>query len=321
MTKSTTFDRAHGAFLGLAIGDALGTTLEFEPRRAPDNLHSEIIGGAPFLIEPGGWTDDTSMAICLAASLIEKRRLNPHDLMRRFCDWQETGIPSSEGRCVDIGRTVQIALDTFRETNNPYAGSTDPRYSANGSLMRLAPAAIFAKTENIVADIAIEQSHTTHASPQCLAACDAAARIMWKNIHRTTDAPILQLPSFKSASPEVNQIVCALDTCVPRADVKSTGYVVDTLHAALWSIAKTASFEDALITAVNLGGDADTIGAVTGQIAGSIYGASAIPERWKSKLAMRLYFEKATQDLLNASNEKATRPLTQIAQFAAKIFK
>ena len=156
---------------------------------------------------------------------------------------------------------------------------------------------------------------------ETLAACDAAARIMWKNIHRTTDAPILQLPSFKSASPEVNQIVCALDTCVPRADVKSTGYVVDTLHAALWSIAKTASFEDALITAVNLGGDADTIGAVTGQIAGSIYGASAIPERWKSKLAMRLYFEKATQDLLNASNEKATRPLTQIAQFAAKIFK
>ncbi len=135
-------DRARGALLGLAVGDALGTTLEFTERdRKPH--HTEMTGGGPFGLEPGQWTDDTSMALALADSLVERRGFDPRDLMTRFVAWRKKGDYSCTGTCFDIGITTQRALTTFQRTGEPFAGSTALDDAGNGSIMRLAPAVLF----------------------------------------------------------------------------------------------------------------------------------------------------------------------------------
>ena len=131
-------DRYLGAMLGLAAGDALGTTLEFKPPGSFDPI-DDMIGGGPFDLEPGQWTDDTSMALCLAESLIERRAFDPVDQLERYTRWYRTGHLSSNGRCFDIGNTVRDALDRFSRTRQPFCGSTSPRAAGNGSIMRLAP--------------------------------------------------------------------------------------------------------------------------------------------------------------------------------------
>ena len=128
-------DKYRGALLGLAVGDALGTTLEF---KAPGTFKpiTGMIGGGPFDLEPGQWTDDTSVALCLAESLIEKRSFDPKDQMDRYCRWRDPGYLSSTGRCFDIGNTVQNALSTYLRTSNPLSGSESPTTAGNGPLMR-----------------------------------------------------------------------------------------------------------------------------------------------------------------------------------------
>ena len=130
-------DRYRGSLLGLAAGDALGTTLEF---RAPGTFEpiDDMEGGGPFGLEPGQWTDDTSMALCLAESLISCEGFNPLDQMERYRRWYREGYLSSTGTCFDIGNTVRGAIHTFERTGEPYAGPTDPRSAGNGSIMRLA---------------------------------------------------------------------------------------------------------------------------------------------------------------------------------------
>lgn len=134
-------DRAVGALLGLAVGDAIGTTLEFRPRDTYAPLH-DMVGGGPFSLEPGQWTDDTAMALALASSLVDNGGFDARDVMRRFVDWWRHGAYSCTGTCFDIGGTTAAALHRFERTGEPYAGSTDPRAAGNGSLMRLSPVAV-----------------------------------------------------------------------------------------------------------------------------------------------------------------------------------
>src|SRR5687767_1119493 len=130
--------RFRGSLLGLAVGDALGTTLEFKPPGIFPPL-TDMIGGGPFNLEAGEWTDDTSMALCLAESLIERQAFDPVDQLARYLQWYRQGYLSSNGRCFDIGTTVRAALRRFEQTHEPYCGPTDPMSAGNGSLMRLAP--------------------------------------------------------------------------------------------------------------------------------------------------------------------------------------
>ena len=134
----STRDRFRGCLLGLAAGDALGTTLEFRPPGSFEPI-DDMVGGGPFRLRPGQWTDDTSMALCLAESLLECGGFDAADQMRRYVRWWREGYLSSTGRCFDIGNTVRAALSRFVGDGDPYAGSTDPRSAGNGSLMRLAP--------------------------------------------------------------------------------------------------------------------------------------------------------------------------------------
>lgn len=131
-------DRYRGALLGLAAGDALGTTLEFK-RSGSFVPIDDMAGGGPFGLPPGHWTDDTSMALCLAESLVERRGFDPVDQLERYLRWYRQGHLSSTGRCFDIGNTTREALHRFESTRQPYCGSTSPSSAGNGSIMRLAP--------------------------------------------------------------------------------------------------------------------------------------------------------------------------------------
>jgi ADP-ribosyl-[dinitrogen reductase] hydrolase len=137
-----TEDRFRGCLLGLTIGDAVATTLEFKQPKSFKPI-SDMVGGGPFRLKPGEWTDDTSMALCLATSLVEKNGFDPKDQMNRYCRWWKTGYLSSNGRCFDIGNTVAEALQLYQKTGDPIAGSTNPHSAGNGSIMRLAPVPMF----------------------------------------------------------------------------------------------------------------------------------------------------------------------------------
>ena len=280
-------DRFRGCLLGLAVGDALGTTVEFRARGSFDPI-SDMLGGGPFNLKPGEWTDDTSMALCLASSLIHEDGFNPRDQMNRYCHWVDYGYLSSNGRCFDVGNTVARALAAYRASGEPFSGPVEPSAAGNGSLMRLAPVVMFFYPQRDLAlKFAAESSRTTHGAAQCLEACRLMAELLFRALSGASRSGILS-PVEGAYSTEALQSIADLSILDrPISAVRGSGYVVHCLEAALWCFGKTSSFRDAVLRAVNLGEDADTTGAVCGQLAGAHYGASGIPSRWLSKLAMR----------------------------------
>ncbi len=262
-------DKALGCMMGLAVGDAVGTTLEFKRRDSYQHL-TDMIGGGPFGLAPGEWTDDTSMALALGDSLIQCQGFQPDDVMNRFLAWWQKGEYSHNGRCFDIGVTTLSALRDWRASDrrNPYLGPTDDQSSGNGCIMRLAPVPIaFHNDLDECKYISGQQSALTHGSSKCLYYSKMFGEILWREINDQADNSFARWLT-KS-----------------RSEIQSTGYVVHTFEAALWCIATTSTFRDAVLTAANLGNDADTVGAVTGQIAGARYGVSGIPEHWIRQLA------------------------------------
>jgi len=293
----TTRERYRGALLGLAAGDALGTTLEFKPPGTFAPL-ADMIGGGPFHLKPGEWTDDTSMALCLAESLIEKRGFDAKDQMDRYCSWYERGHLSSTDRCFDIGNTVRNALETYRRTGNPYSGSESPETAGNGSLMRLAPVPLFfASNAKEAIHYASESSRTTHATKAAVDACRYFAGLLVGALRGKPKSELLSAyfypgdnPSFwreNDLDPKIAAIAAGSFKRKNPPEIRGTGYVVDSLEAALWAFDRSHSFREGALLAVNLGNDADTTGAIYGQIAGAFYGVEGIPPEWRAKLAKR----------------------------------
>jgi ADP-ribosylglycohydrolase len=168
-------DRARGALLGLAAGDAVGTTVEFRPRGSFEPV-TDMLGGGPFHLEPGQWTDDTSMALCLAESLIDRRSHDPADQMRRYVRWMNEGYFSATGRCFDIGNTTRQQLRRFERTGEPHDPSIDEQSAANGSLMRLAPVSIrWSHAPDEVVAKAAASSRPTHPAARPVDACKVLA--------------------------------------------------------------------------------------------------------------------------------------------------
>jgi ADP-ribosyl-[dinitrogen reductase] hydrolase len=278
-------DRALGAFVGLAVGDALGTTIEFQRRDTYPHV-ADMAGGGPFQLRPGEWTDDTSMALCLADSLIAtKGVLDPVDLADRFVRWWRQGENSVNGRCFDIGNATRAALARYRETGTP-RGDDAPGSAGNGGVMRLAPAVLAAlrAPERAIA-LARAQSEVTHAAPECLDAAEVLARVLIAGIAGAGLEAVYAGGAETLASPKVRAIAEGGWRGKSRDQIRSSGYVIDTLEAALWAVGSSRSFEEAVLKAVNLGDDADTVGAVSGQIAGAIWGYQAIPPSWRERLA------------------------------------
>jgi ADP-ribosyl-[dinitrogen reductase] hydrolase len=304
--QAATRDRAIGALLGLAVGDAVGTTIEFsaKPSRA---VLFDMVGGGPFGLQAGQWTDDTAMALALADSLLADAALDAADLIRRFVSWYRDGAYSCTGECFDIGNTTVAALRRFERTGDPVAGAIDPSTAGNGSIMRLAPVAIrHWRDRETMLRVARDQSRTTHGAVEAIEACEILAELLAAGIRGSCirdlvgSGPARRVRGFRLGQ--------------PRTEVRGTGYVVASLHAALWAVSRTSSFRDAVLLAANLGEDADTTAAVAGQIAGVLYGASAIPAEWLGHLAWRERIERSASLLFDAGKEHAMQNNSSLAR-------
>ena len=285
---------AHSRRAGLAAGDALGTTLEFKRPGSFEPIH-DMVGGGPFGLQPGHWTDDTSMALCLATSLLECGGFDAADQMHRYVRWWREGYLSSTGTCFDIGNTVSGALSRFVRHGDPCAGSTDPHTAGNGSLMRRAPVPMyFARHAAEAIARAADSSRTTHGAHEAVDACRYFAGLLVGAL-RGVDKDTLLSPGYCpigglwERDPLVQKIARVAEGSFKDRhppDIKGTGYVVDALEAALWAFHRSDGFREGALLAVNLGDDADTTGAIYGQIAGAHYGAETIPASWRAKLTM-----------------------------------
>jgi ADP-ribosyl-[dinitrogen reductase] hydrolase len=261
--------------------------VEFRPRGTFTPL-TGMQGGGPFQLSCGKWTDDTSMALCLAESLIERGGFDARDQMGRYLNWWQWGYLSSTGECFDIGMTTQAALSRFASTGEPYAGSTNPREAGNGSLMRLAPVALFFHPDlELTLKYAAESSRTTHGAAEAVDCCRLLAFVLSRALSGAGRDHLLLGGDQHVTERAVVAIANGAYLAKESAAIQGSGYSVASLEAALWCIAQTSSFEQAVLAAVNLGDDADTTGAITGQIAGALYGCEAIPASWLSNLHMR----------------------------------
>ena len=295
-----TIDRFRGCLIVLAVGDAVGTTVEFQRRGSFQPL-TDMAGGGPLGLQPGQWTDDTSMALCLAASLVEARTFDPRDQMERYCRWYEQGYMSSTGKCFDIGNTTRTALMRYRHSGDPFSGSNDTFSAGNGSIMRLAPVALFYFPELAqMRQYAAESSRTTHGAQECLEACRLLAEILYRALMGMDKREIVSNASLDGILTQALRDIAQGSYINKReSEIKGSGYVVKSLEAALWCFWKTGSFREAILTAANLGDDADTTAAICGQVAGVYYGESGIPTSWMERLAKREDIRKFAEDLYN----------------------
>ena len=294
MSNATTLDRFRGCLLGLAAGDALGVTNEFKPPGTFEPI-DEMVGGGPFGLEPGLWTDDTSMALCLATSLIEKGGFDAADQMERYVRWWKEGYLSSTGQCFDIGNTVRAALTRFLNTGEPYAGSSHPRSAGNGSLMRLAPVPMyFANDAAEAIERSAESSRTTHQALEAVDACRYFGCLLFGALNGVDKDTLLSagycpVDGHWQKRPLADRIAEIANGSFKHREppeIKGSGYVVQSLEAALWAFDRSQDFREGALLAVNLGDDADTTGAIYGQIAGAYYGVESTPAKWQDLITM-----------------------------------
>ncbi len=210
------------------------------------------------------------------------------------------GHLSSTGECFDIGNTVREALARFEHTGEAYCGSKSPWSAGNGSIMRLAPVVLFYHPDAEVVDrYAADSSRTTHGAAEAVAACRILAAALHALLSGAPKADALRAIEPASwMSERLQEIAGGGYVGRDPSDIRGTGYVVDSLEAALWSFERTRSFEEAVLAAANLGDDADTTAAVCGQLAGACYGAEGIPERWLDRLVMRETIEAWADGLM-----------------------
>jgi ADP-ribosylglycohydrolase len=298
--------RCIGAVVGLAVGDALGATLEFK-RPGGFTPIDDMVGGGPFNLEPGFWTDDTSMALCLAESLAECAGFNATDQMQRYLRWYNDGHWSSTGSCFDIGNTTREALVSFARTGDPFSGSTSALKAGNGSLMRLAPVPVYFRNdaERAIA-FAAECSRTTHGAQTAVDACRYFAGLIVGALRGLSKQqlladrfhPIRGQWSRGELHPEIDEVAAGSFLHREPPQIRGTGFVAQSLEAALWAFARGDDFRTGALLAVNLGDDADTTGAIYGQLAGAHYGVDGIPAHWLAALAKREQVELLASRLI-----------------------
>lgn len=283
--RITELNRFRGCLVGLAVGDAVGTTVEFSPRGSFEPV-TDMVGGGPFDLEVGQWTDDTSMALCSAYSLVTCGGFDAEDQMKNFTMWYRNGLFSSTGICFDIGNTTKSAIWQWEMDGDPYAGSTMPWTAGNGCIMKLAPVPMFYEQNH---EDAIyysgESSRLTHAAPECVEASMLFGSMISHALCGSDKGEIL----FSYYAPDLIQskiIDIANGTYRDKEidEIKGSGYVVESLEAALWCFYNTTSYSDAVLTAVNLGDDTDTTAAIVGQLAGAYYGLDGISSEWTDKV-------------------------------------
>lgn len=289
--------------LGLAVGDALGVPAEFKYREELDkNPVTDMEGYGTYNVTAGSWSDDTSMTLCTLESLT-KGRLDLDDVMHNFIRWYNEAEFTPTGETFDIGNTCGTAIKRYLsgEYSAEHCGLTGSRSNGNGSLMRIIPAVLYSiaagetKNHRGTWETVSRVSALTHAHPRSITACEIYACVLERLIekpekesvgrgidfHRGLNAQGCEEYSyFKRVDADVLK-------SLSRDEIKSSGYVVDTLEAALWCLLTTDSYKECVLKAVNLGEDTDTVAAVAGGLAGALYGYGSIPEEWLDRLLKR----------------------------------
>lgn len=273
MCESEKIDRIRGMLWGLIVGDCLGSPVQFMEMDSFPKV-TEMLPCDHFNTPAGYWTDDGAMALCIMESVVRCQGYDLEDIANNFIRWYDEGFFSSLDHAFDVGTATVMGIHGLKrgELCNGFENS-----QGNGSLMRFAPSLLFDNGDNRIIH---EVSNLTHDSCKVREAIDLMAEICRTHLSgkKTT---------FQSEYSN-------------REDVNNSGWAVSTLQAALWAFQSTGNFEDALVEAVNLGGDADTIGAVCGQIAGAYYGYPAIPERWLAAIKDREKLDKLIDDFMAA---------------------
>ncbi|CAF3442406.1 unnamed protein product [Rotaria sp. Silwood1] len=320
----TIVDKFKGSLLGLAVGDALGASVEFRPRQyLVDRPIANMQSGGTWGLQAGQWTDDTSMALCLASSLISRKGFDPYDQLVRYKWWYKHGYLSSTGRCFDIGNATHKSLDEFCRRQNEcqrrlnsvseeqmdkfsyeemYRAKLDvncgeSNANGNGALMRLAPVPLFFYREP---EKAVEYSgrsaRLTHGDPRAVDACRYYGALIVAAIHGERKESLLDSNFCTKhrawfGKNELHSEVLAVATGSFKKDggyamgIRGSGQIIKSLEAALWAFwSDQNSFKTGVLKAVNLGDDTDTTGAIYGQLAGAYYGSSQIPQEWMQQL-------------------------------------
>ncbi len=300
-----------GSLLGLAVGDALGAPVEFEPRGSFPPI-TGFRGGGPFNLVVGNWTDDTSLALCLAESLIERHGFDPKDQAGRYLRWWREGHLSSTGNCFDIGNTTKWSLQRFEETGEPYSGPTDPIKASNGSLMRLAPVPLFFyKSPSDAVRYSGLSSKTTHCAVAAVDSCRYLGALIVGALAGKSKKELLSrrfepIHGIWEKDPICQDVAAVADGSFryrEPPEIKAESAAVKTLEAALWAFNKGSDFGSGCLLAVNLGDDSDTVGAVYGQLAGAYYGVQAIPGDWLRELSQSDIIELFAAKLFEVSSE------------------
>ena len=309
-------DRATGALLGLAIGDALGTTYEFERIRQPPypslaiGPATDVVGGGPFDLEPGCVTDDTQLAVCLARSLAERRGLDPADLAARYVAWSEHAF--------DIGNQTGAALRRIERGESPETAGiavwreSGRRAAGNGSLMRTAPIAVAYAERHELVRAALVESLITHADPRCALACACldvtiaflvteghdpvlgvarkALAVAASELRGMWRGDAADLAAIDSAEADLARDLDAASSSDPgvygdelHVD-RTAGFVRVAFRLAYWHALHTRSWRDAVVDVASRGGDADTNAAIVGALMGACTGAAAIPPAWVERV-------------------------------------
>lgn len=296
--------------IGLAIGDALGAAIEFQPPGSFEPVEGYRDGG-PHGLDAGQWTDDTSMALALADS-IATGRWDLDDQARRYVRWWRHGDYSINGRCFDIGNATRRGLQRFERLQDASrSGDASELSSGNGSIMRLAPVAIkFADHHperlELLTELAEQSSLSTHGSEACLSACRYLAAVLAALIQGEPRDSVLspdwtglgRLVAIKPLHQEIYRVAQGSYRQQTPA-ILGSGWVVKSLEAALWAFHDAEDFEQAVLRAVNLGDDADTTGAIAGQLAGACWGESAIAGHLADGLQGREIIEPILDRLLD----------------------
>jgi len=284
-----------GSLLGLAIGDALGAPLEFAKPgsfQAIDDFH----GGGMFKLNAGEWTDDTSMALCLAESLTRCNGFDAKDQMETYWKWLAEGHLSVRDKAVGVGKTTMRAIFEYKKSGEPYSSVTNPMSAGNGSIMRLAPVPLFYADDPLQAiERSGESSRTTHALQVNIDSCKYFGGLIWgalngidkKELLSAYYSPVKGYWNENDMTEDLKEVADGSFKVKNPPEIIGAGYVVQSLEAALWAFYNSDSFEEGVLKAVNLGDDADTTGAICGQLAGAFYGLDGIPDRFKDKIAMK----------------------------------
>lgn len=280
-------ERFQGALIGLAVGDALAAATQY---RKPGSFApvGDMLGGGPFDLPRGAWSDDTAMALCLGESLLESGSFDPRDQVERYARWQQEGYLSATGQCVGITASTARALAMAQWRRQIFSGSHDPAQLDPEVLSRVAPSVLFyfaAPAEAV--NYAAEAARTTCQSPGALEACRLFGAMLSAALAGRPKQAVLQpapeLLDVTSLRTEVAQLVGGGSARLAPA-TPAAGNVIDVLGAVLWSFQTTDNFRDGALRVANLGANSDVAAAVYGQLAGAHYGVTAIPATWRNSL-------------------------------------